>query len=255
MFALDCMTGFVIASCGEGAYTRRMEKTRENCVARATYGTVRGLGSLTKSVCKGFQGVGRFVGGGPKVLARFSGAVKPSTRKGESLSEREGIRSIVIEELLRRQGEEGSVINVDLRACFDKERHDLLPQKVAQRVHDAEVMYLLKQILQASGKRGVPVSLPKFEKRLRRMAETIETLQKTIAELCARGLPNETLVSTAITSVEGAEFLSDEERAVLTGIFRQNIAIQKPHRIDSAAGRIRSTVPRNPSFRSMLSKH
>jgi RNA-directed DNA polymerase len=48
------------------------------------------------------------------------------------------------------------VIDVDLRAYFDTVRHDLLLGKVAERVNDDDVMRLLKRILKASGKRGVP---------------------------------------------------------------------------------------------------
>jgi RNA-directed DNA polymerase len=48
------------------------------------------------------------------------------------------------------------VIDIDLRAYFDNVRHDLLLAKVARRVNDAEVMHLLKMILTASGKKGVP---------------------------------------------------------------------------------------------------
>ena len=48
------------------------------------------------------------------------------------------------------------VIDVDLMAYFDTVRHDLLLRKVAERVNDDDVMRLLKRILKASGKRGVP---------------------------------------------------------------------------------------------------
>lgn len=48
------------------------------------------------------------------------------------------------------------VIDVDLRAYFDSVRHDLLLAKVAKRVQDADVLHLLKLILKASGKIGVP---------------------------------------------------------------------------------------------------
>ncbi len=48
------------------------------------------------------------------------------------------------------------VIDLDLKAYFDTVRHDLLLQKVARRVQDPQVLHLLKMILQASGKRGVP---------------------------------------------------------------------------------------------------
>ena len=48
------------------------------------------------------------------------------------------------------------VIDLDLKAYFDNVRHDILLRKVAGRVNDDRVMRLLKQILRAGGKRGVP---------------------------------------------------------------------------------------------------
>lgn len=48
------------------------------------------------------------------------------------------------------------VIDIDLRAYFDNVQHHLLLEKVARRVHDDEVMHLLKTMLQATGAKGVP---------------------------------------------------------------------------------------------------
>jgi RNA-directed DNA polymerase len=48
------------------------------------------------------------------------------------------------------------VIDIDLRSYFDNVRHDRLLAKVAERVDDADVMHLLKVMLKANGKRGVP---------------------------------------------------------------------------------------------------
>ena len=48
------------------------------------------------------------------------------------------------------------VIDLDLRAYFDNVRQSTLLEKVASRVNDDDVMHLLKMILKASGKRGVP---------------------------------------------------------------------------------------------------
>jgi RNA-directed DNA polymerase len=48
------------------------------------------------------------------------------------------------------------VIDVDLKGYFDNVRHHILLRKVAERVNDDEVMRLLKMILKANGKRGVP---------------------------------------------------------------------------------------------------
>jgi len=48
------------------------------------------------------------------------------------------------------------VIDVDLAAYFDSVRHDLLLAKVARRIQDGEILHLLKLMLKASGKLGVP---------------------------------------------------------------------------------------------------
>ena len=48
------------------------------------------------------------------------------------------------------------VIDLDLRAYFDTVRHHILLEKVARRVNDDEVMRLLKLMLTATGKQGVP---------------------------------------------------------------------------------------------------
>ena len=48
------------------------------------------------------------------------------------------------------------VIDFDLRAYFDTVRYHLVVEKVARRVSDAEVLWLLKLLLKASGKQGVP---------------------------------------------------------------------------------------------------
>ena len=48
------------------------------------------------------------------------------------------------------------VIDLDLKSYFDNVRHDILMKKVAERVNDDEVMRLLKLILKACGRRGVP---------------------------------------------------------------------------------------------------
>jgi len=48
------------------------------------------------------------------------------------------------------------IIDIDLRAYFDNVQHYLLLEKVARRVHDDEVMHLLKTTLKATGAKGVP---------------------------------------------------------------------------------------------------
>lgn len=48
------------------------------------------------------------------------------------------------------------VVDVDLSGYFDNIRHHILLEKVARRVQDDEIMHLLKLILIANGKKGVP---------------------------------------------------------------------------------------------------
>ena len=48
------------------------------------------------------------------------------------------------------------VIDLDLRSYFDTVRHHIVLEKVARRVNGDEIMALLKAILKACGKRGVP---------------------------------------------------------------------------------------------------
>jgi RNA-directed DNA polymerase len=52
--------------------------------------------------------------------------------------------------------EKTRIIDLDLTAYFDNVQHSLLLEKVARRVHDDAVMHLLKMILKATGKKGVP---------------------------------------------------------------------------------------------------
>src|SRR6202008_4875909 len=48
------------------------------------------------------------------------------------------------------------IIDLDLRAYFDTVKHHIVLEKVAQRVSDEAVLWLLKLLLKASGKQGVP---------------------------------------------------------------------------------------------------
>jgi len=52
--------------------------------------------------------------------------------------------------------EKTRIIDLDLAAYFDNVQHSLLLEKVARRVRDDAVMHLLKMILKATGKKGVP---------------------------------------------------------------------------------------------------
>lgn len=59
--------------------------------------------------------------------------------------------------VLRRRS---TVIDVDLSRYFDTIRHAVLLDRMAQRVQDRQVMHLVKQILKAGGKSGVPQGGP-----------------------------------------------------------------------------------------------
>ena len=48
------------------------------------------------------------------------------------------------------------VIDFDLRSYFDTVRHHIVLEKVARRIDDDAVLWLLKLLLDASGKQGVP---------------------------------------------------------------------------------------------------
>ena len=48
------------------------------------------------------------------------------------------------------------VIDFDLRSYFDTVQHHIVLEKVARRIEDEAVLWLLKLVLKASGKQGVP---------------------------------------------------------------------------------------------------
>ena len=77
------------------------------------------------------------------------------------------------------------------------------------------------------------IILAQLEERLQLMADTIEAIQKRILELGGQGLEHEALVSAAMASVENVSLLNEEERVILTNIFMQNLAIQKPELVDN----------------------
>ena len=59
--------------------------------------------------------------------------------------------------VLRRMS---TVIDVDLSRYFDTIRHSVLLDKIAKRVQDSQVLHLVKQIIKAGGKIGVPQGGP-----------------------------------------------------------------------------------------------
>jgi hypothetical protein len=75
-----------------------------------------------------------------------------------------------------------------------------------------------------------------LEERLQLMSNAIEAIQKKMLELGNRGLRYEALILAAMASVENVNRINSEEKVILTNIFRQNIAIQKPELVDSPIG-------------------
>jgi len=74
----------------------------------------------------------------------------------------------------------------------------------------------------------------KLEERLQIMAQTILALQERINELSARGPISEADMWEAVDSLKAAESLTNDERAVLVRVFRQNVALQKPELVGAA---------------------
>ena len=85
------------------------------------------------------------------------------------------------------------IIDLDLRAFFDTVRHHLLLEKVARRINDDAVMRLLKLMLTASGKQGVPqggvispllsnIYLTEVDRMLERAKETTRNGKYTYVE-------------------------------------------------------------------------
>lgn len=109
------------------------------------------------------------------------------------------------------------------RNALRKSAEKLRPMPAREKIRSI----VTEELIRLMGKE-VELAGTKLEERLQIMAETLEALQEKIAQFSAHGLAGETLVSAAIASVEEAQLLSPEEKALLANIFRQNVAIQKP---------------------------
>ena len=92
------------------------------------------------------------------------------------------------------------MIDLDLRSYFDTVRHHIVLEKVARRVRDEEVLWLLRLLLKASGKQGVPqggvispllsnVYLNEVDQMLERAKEVTRQGQWGVSQLVQMGLP------------------------------------------------------------------
>jgi len=105
----------------------------------------------------------------------------------------------------------------------------LRPQSSRERIRSI----VTEELIRLVGKE-TELTRTKLEERLQVMAETILALQERINELTARGPISEADMWEAVGSLEAAESLTDDERAILVNVFKHNIALQKPKLVDDA---------------------
>jgi RNA-directed DNA polymerase len=74
---------------------------------------------------------------------------------GEITSHR-AVTTVNVDVASKVSGSEGRNVDIDLRSYFHNVRHDRLLAKVGPRVDDPDVMHLLKIMLKANGRCGVP---------------------------------------------------------------------------------------------------
>lgn len=108
-------------------------------------------------------------------------------------------------------------------------------QKLHFALPSARVRSIVTEELSRLMAEQTELTSTELQERLRVMAEAIESLQNKITELSARGPVSQADVLRAMGSLKAAASLTDDERAILAGVFRQNIALQKPDLVDTAA--------------------
>jgi hypothetical protein len=117
---------------------------------------------------------------------------------------------------------------ISVRRAFARSIGRLRPMSSRKKIRSI----VLEELARSQGT-DQKITLAELEERLRLMADTIEAIQKRILELSGRGLEHEALVAAAMASVENVSLLNEEERVILTNIFRQNLEIQKPELVDN----------------------
>lgn len=115
------------------------------------------------------------------------------------------------------------------RNALRKSAARLRPQSSRERIRSIVTEELSRLIGKQTEFTGA-----ELQERLQVMAETILALQERLDELAARGPISEADMFKVMGSLKAAASLTDDERAILANVFRQNIAIQKPELIDTA---------------------
>jgi len=182
-----------------------MTKTEKNGVTRAAYEMMRSLGGMVGTSCRVAKDLGRSIEGNCRALTEKTSSIMSWRPRREELP---------------------------------------VPEEKAPDFRE-EIRSIVTEELARSRAAEPCVTLAEIEKRLRLMADTIEAIQKKIAELSDHGLEEEELVSTAMAWVDNVNLLNDGERALLTTIFRQNMEIQKPQRAKTAGDAKRKGVTPN----------
>jgi len=72
------------------------------------------------------------------------------------------------------------------------------------------------------------VTRSELEERMKVMTDAVIALQEKLSKMAISGPISEKAFMDATQSIDTAGKLHEEEKAILTRIFRQNIAIQKP---------------------------
>jgi len=118
---------------------------------------------------------------------------------------------------------------ISIRKALRKSAAKLWPQSSREKIRSI----VTEELIRLTGRKA-EFAGTMLEERLQVMAETILALQERLDELTARGPISDAEMFKVMSSLKAAASLTDDERAILANVFRQNIAIQKPELIDAA---------------------